>query len=82
MIDDNLLQFERWKPSTFTFYIAAVSVLVVLCVFTKKRFAFIEHCNRIPGPPATLPLVGNALELIRDPDGEINHFKNLKLDLT
>ena len=69
MIDDNLLQLDRWKPSTFTAYIAAVSAFVALCVFSKKRLAFIEHCNQIPGPPAPLPLVGNALELIRDPDG-------------
>ena len=69
MIDDNFLRVDRWMPSTFTFYIAAVSAFVALCVFSKKRLAFIEHCNQIPGPPAPLPLVGNALELLRHPDG-------------
>ena len=79
MIDDNFLRVDRWMPSTFTFYIAAVSAFVALGVFSKKRLAFIEHCNKIPGPQAPLPLVGNSLELIRDPDGITRNNFYLKI---
>ena len=75
MIDDHLLRVERWMPSTFTCYIAAVCAFATVLVFSKKRLAFIEHCNQIPGPPAPIPLIGNALELPRNPDGMCNSKK-------
>ncbi|XP_057365879.1 cytochrome P450 4c3-like [Daphnia carinata] len=67
MLDENL-KVDRWMPSTFTVWMATFFTIVAICVFTKKRLAFVEHCNSIPGPPAPLPLLGNALELLRDPD--------------
>nr|CAH0113244.1 unnamed protein product [Daphnia galeata] len=68
MLDDHLLKVNGWMPSTFTVWLATFFTFVAICVFSKKRLAFIEHCNSIPGPPAPIPLLGNALELMRDPD--------------
>lgn len=69
MINESMLKVDRWMPSTFTVWMAAFVAFVAVCIFSKRRLAFIDHCNSIPGPPAPLPLVGNALELLRDPDG-------------
>lgn len=70
MIEDHLLKSERWMPSSFTVYLIAVFSFFAIFVLSKKRLDFISLCNRIPGPPAPLPLLGNALELLRDPDGK------------
>jgi hypothetical protein len=44
--------------------------LLMACTAYHKRRRFIERCNLVPGPPAPLPLVGNALEIMREPDGQ------------
>ena len=75
MLDDHLLKVNGWMPSTFTVWLATFFTFVAICVFSKKRLAFIEHCNSIPGPPAPIPLLGNALELMRDPDGNNNRLQ-------
>ena len=72
MIEESLPRSDRWMPSSFTIYLTAIVSIVAICVASKKRLAYIDFCNRIPGPPAPLPLLGNALELLRDPDG--NYF--------
>ena len=48
----------------------AFVTLLMACTAYHKRRRFIERCNLVPGPPAPLPLVGNALEIMREPDGQ------------
>lgn len=74
MIEESLPRSDRWMPSSFTVYMAAVFAVIAISVASKRRLAYIQVCNRIPGPPAPLPLLGNALELLRDPDGKLYSF--------
>nr|QST15034.1 CYP4C34-like protein 2 [Diaphanosoma celebensis] len=48
-------------------YFISIVIIYATWIAFRKRREFVARCDQVPGPVA-LPLVGNALELIREPD--------------
>ncbi|KAI9560159.1 hypothetical protein GHT06_014170 [Daphnia sinensis] len=42
-----------------------------------RRYKFMQECNKVPGPPVQIPLLGSFTDLFVDPDQLIPHFMNL-----
>ena len=61
---------HHWQPSVFSCYLLAtiVSSWIVASYQTRRRF--VARCDRVPGQ-TPLPVVGNVLELPRDPNSPI-----------
>jgi cytochrome P450 family 4 len=68
MAVERLVDLGQWLPGTVTLWMFSVVLVMMAAFYAKKRRDFIVHCNSIPGPPAPWPILGNAMELLLDPD--------------
>jgi len=62
MAVERLLFLSIGLPSWSTVWAVVIFLLVMAAFYAKRRSIFVEYCNRIPGPPAPWPLIGNAME--------------------
>ena len=64
------LTLAALQPSAASWLVLATALAAALLAAVYKRWRFVDRVGRVPGPPAPWPLIGNALDIFRDPDGE------------
>ena len=72
-----LADITAWVPNSLTLFTLGIIVLTALGAFLFKRYKFIRHCEKIPGPPTEIPLWGGGMALAVNPDGDLaysSHF--------
>ncbi|XP_046655354.1 cytochrome P450 4C1-like [Daphnia pulicaria] len=75
IISDHLY---RLLPNSLT--LATSIFCVILCVFGTalyRRYKYFVRCNKIPGPPAQIPLFGSFTEFFLEPEGYLPHGLHL-----
>nr|CAH0102405.1 unnamed protein product [Daphnia galeata] len=68
----------RLLPNALTLFTSFASVL--LCVVGTalyRRYKYFRRCDKVPGPPAQLPLFGSFTEFLLEPEGILPHFLKL-----
>lgn len=70
VLNKTVKMFSYYSPLT-VFLI--VSVLLFVVMFNRKRARMVKLIEKIPGP-AALPILGNAIEMNVDHDGEYFRF--------